>query len=604
MSGFTKEDLLGAMRCDNAHRYKGVKGDVCTLEKIMQDHKENGKPGLWNNSLPTIGRADQPWFSGVPYTKDGKGATIQETFDVRISSFDERHSAHKIIRNHIKKGNFVLAGGMVSYAMNLRALSMHDRDYDLFVVEKSVELAEINIKQLYDDLRKSGDFKMFLNNNCVTIATVDGSSVTVQIILRMYSSISEILHGFDIGASQVAWDGKDVYFTSMGRVAYEQGINVLNLTKRRGSYEYRLRKYSTRGFATVLPNMRWPDKQEFETMLGANETSKNVNLGSYEIKLPRITMNAYVTSSQSYDSEGWNGKRTCYCNDRNECEECISYVTNFFGCKSVPHFTVERLFHEMVLGTGEEESTSDYGAISYCESQNMHVINFKKLLSEGNDFYFYECPEGNIRDAKFAYDPDVIRRKIADYLKMKIEKGALTPRILYKVIPTLENWKDLVYNEILTIFGLNPSGSLDMSEKMVSVYYIVETALGRANKNRTPEIDNYSPKWKEVDEGTTIINPFKMEVVSESDWYGDWYADEENRISESDMYGIPPSTVTGQNEKTDEKNIVANQLFELLKPKIDEYIRGIVKSEMDKFTRGLLILEIENRVRDLLCNRD
>ena len=42
--------------------------------------------------------------------------------------------------------------------------------------------------------------------------------IKIQIILRDYSTLSEVLHGFDLGSCSVAFDGDNVYFTGLGRV--------------------------------------------------------------------------------------------------------------------------------------------------------------------------------------------------------------------------------------------------------------------------------------------------------------------------------------------------------------------------------------------------
>ena len=77
-----------------------------------------------------------------------------------------------------------------------------------------------------------------------------------QIIFRLYSSPSEILHGFDLGSSAVGFNGKDVIFTTLGRFAYEYGYNIIDTTRRSTTYEARLRKYFDRGFHIILPNLK------------------------------------------------------------------------------------------------------------------------------------------------------------------------------------------------------------------------------------------------------------------------------------------------------------------------------------------------------------
>jgi hypothetical protein len=70
---------------------------------------------------------------------------------------------------------------------------------------------------------------------------VDG--LTLQFILRGYRHLSHVLHGFDIGASCIGYDGKDIWVTSIGAFAYTFHLNIVDLKYRSTSYEYRLRKY-------------------------------------------------------------------------------------------------------------------------------------------------------------------------------------------------------------------------------------------------------------------------------------------------------------------------------------------------------------------------
>ncbi|KAL0229587.1 hypothetical protein GEMRC1_014204 [Eukaryota sp. GEM-RC1] len=85
--------------------------------------------------------------------------------------------------------------------------------------------------------------------------TINVEQMTIQIILRLYSSPSEVLHGFDLGSSAVGYDGSQVWLTSLGMLSYSSMINVVDTTRRSTTYERRLRKYFDRGFMIVLPHL-------------------------------------------------------------------------------------------------------------------------------------------------------------------------------------------------------------------------------------------------------------------------------------------------------------------------------------------------------------
>lgn len=70
----------------------------------------------------------------------------------------------------------------------------------------------------------------------------------VQIVLRLYKSVSEILSGFDVDCSCFAYDGSQVYGTPRAITAFMTQTNTIDLSRRSPSYESRLSKYARRGF--------------------------------------------------------------------------------------------------------------------------------------------------------------------------------------------------------------------------------------------------------------------------------------------------------------------------------------------------------------------
>lgn len=70
----------------------------------------------------------------------------------------------------------------------------------------------------------------------------------LQIVLRVYKSIGEILTGFDIDAAGGAYDGSQVYVTPRALASFVTQINHVDLSRRSPSYENRLSKYSHRNF--------------------------------------------------------------------------------------------------------------------------------------------------------------------------------------------------------------------------------------------------------------------------------------------------------------------------------------------------------------------
>jgi len=78
----------------------------------------------------------------------------------------------------------------------------------------------------------------------------------IQIILRLYSSPSEILAGFDVDACAVGYNGSQVYAAPRAFISLvTQSISV-DMSRRSPSYELRLAKYARRGFEIFVPDLK------------------------------------------------------------------------------------------------------------------------------------------------------------------------------------------------------------------------------------------------------------------------------------------------------------------------------------------------------------
>lgn len=122
-------------------------------------------------------------------------------------------------------------------------------DVDLFLYGLTEEEAVEKIKQIETSIRDSilQETTTIRTKNTITIAS-QYPTRHVQIVLRIYKSVSEILTGFDVDCSCAAYDGNQVYASPRALAAYMTQINTIDLTRRSPSYENRLSKYSHRGF--------------------------------------------------------------------------------------------------------------------------------------------------------------------------------------------------------------------------------------------------------------------------------------------------------------------------------------------------------------------
>ncbi|KAF2674811.1 ankyrin [Microthyrium microscopicum] len=122
-------------------------------------------------------------------------------------------------------------------------------DVDLFLYGLTEDEAKEKIKKIEQTIKDSilAETTTVRTKNAITIASQHPVR-HVQIVLRIYKSVSEILTGFDVDCSGIAYDGKQVYATPRAISALITQVNHVDLSRRSPSYENRLSKYSHRGF--------------------------------------------------------------------------------------------------------------------------------------------------------------------------------------------------------------------------------------------------------------------------------------------------------------------------------------------------------------------
>ncbi|KAI1626004.1 hypothetical protein EDD37DRAFT_679231 [Exophiala viscosa] len=127
-------------------------------------------------------------------------------------------------------------------------------DVDLFLYGLDEEHAIEKIKQIETSIRDSilAETTTVRTKNAITIVS-QYPTRHVQIVLRLYKNISEVLTGFDVDCSCVAYDGQNVWASPRALAAFMTQTNCLDLTRRSPPYENRLSKYSHRGFEVYWP---------------------------------------------------------------------------------------------------------------------------------------------------------------------------------------------------------------------------------------------------------------------------------------------------------------------------------------------------------------
>jgi len=137
------------------------------------------------------------------------------------------------IAKYLKKYNFILAGGAIHSLLHNFALN----DLDIFIIGRE------NIKErIIGFIReiKEDHAIVYATKNCITIT----NDTTVQIILRIYNSIVNILNDFDVANVMMGFDGENVYLNEEGKFINETDFLIIDLNKYNHTYIKRLTKYN------------------------------------------------------------------------------------------------------------------------------------------------------------------------------------------------------------------------------------------------------------------------------------------------------------------------------------------------------------------------
>nr|CAG4719202.1 unnamed protein product [Naegleria fowleri] len=130
----------------------------------------------------------------------------------------------------------------------------HYSDIDLFIYGLDEKDAIEKIRHIFETVKRnvsSEDVFICRSSHAITFKT---SKRDVQIVLRLYSNIAEVLVGFDLDSSCFAFDGKEVYTSPRGKRAITQGFNMVDIDRQSYTYEKRLFKYYiSRGYKILVP---------------------------------------------------------------------------------------------------------------------------------------------------------------------------------------------------------------------------------------------------------------------------------------------------------------------------------------------------------------
>jgi hypothetical protein len=206
---------------------------------------------------------DWAWDDTVPIIYVPPSTQVQYGSVRTVSQFQSIISTRWPWVNKLVHRNLPACGGLASVILNgTEAMELHD--VDLWLVNRTNAEADYEIQRVANILREEwGVITIYRTAMAITFqrgdihqtsdatAAVEGTPL-VQIILRQYANMSQLLHSFDMGSSAVGYDGTQVWLTGLAKFAYEHRVNIFDMKRWSPSYEHRLCKYILRGFHLVV----------------------------------------------------------------------------------------------------------------------------------------------------------------------------------------------------------------------------------------------------------------------------------------------------------------------------------------------------------------
>ena len=149
--------------------------------------------------------------------------------------------------------NVFLAGGAALH-LYLGNKIEDINDFDLFIYG----LSEIDAYEKVNQILSNYTSSIFIRSKYAITVIYNIKDlkklVKIQIILRLYSSPEEILYGFDVDSCCIGCDMKSFLFTKRFNYSLNYMINTVDFDRMSPSYEYRLGKYSKKGFSIYIPD--------------------------------------------------------------------------------------------------------------------------------------------------------------------------------------------------------------------------------------------------------------------------------------------------------------------------------------------------------------
>lgn len=385
------------------------------------------------------------------------------------------------------------------------------KDFDLFIYESedlSPEELEMSQNKKINDIihiiLKDNVFttRAFIVKGVITLQLYSkqilnaANNICIQIILRDYYSISEILHSFDIPCCSIGWDGKTTYLTKLAEWAIINNINVVIPKYRSNTYESRLTKYfNKKKYGILLPNLKLLKGDKLITLpnmsIDIHHTDNNIAIA--DINLPAFdSLDLIYSSQEQYEEVDYDKIASdCMINLYNlidvqkivqkNCHTIIKYKQFF---EKYCYFYEKNKFYDFVkLPISKIISIQDYKkwAKSHIKKniiyyQDEYILNEALIKEITNNDYEQFAITNNIETIKLQLEK--LNENISNKKCTKIVGGKLfmlnklISKLLEYIISIYEHRKDEIINYNIYLNRNEPlTGSLHPSKQTPYEWY-------------------------------------------------------------------------------------------------------------------------------------
>ncbi|CAM9142851.1 unnamed protein product [Pylaiella littoralis] len=240
----------------------------------------------------------------------GRAVVSRDDFFQQFNVFTEGQLTFMDWNNVVAAGGSVLAATHPPPPGPLRdfyhTLAYRMSDVDLFIYGVDESAATEKVRQIYNAVKLANP-KIYAVRSLRTVTLVSEFPYRkIQIVLRLYKTLSEVLHGFDVDACSIGFDGHTVWATNRAARSICKRYNVVDISRRSPSYESRLFKYGKRGHALLVPSLK-VDKIKTGLLKG-QVTSRTVNFQTGLAKLVAMdsSYQKFHLSNWGYYYQRWN----------------------------------------------------------------------------------------------------------------------------------------------------------------------------------------------------------------------------------------------------------------------------------------------------------